>query len=213
MITRVLIIRHGESVANSEKFFAGQSNIQLTETGKKQARLAATALKSLHIDKVFSSTLDRAYYTALPFAEDRGLTVEKIPEFIERDCGEWTGKSFEEVEKLYPEERKLWKEDSINLTISAGESSTDITKRIGNAVDNLAKENEGMTVLVASHGGVIKALPYYYSENKTDELFNTTSIPTNCSITEVVFENGMGRIVRYSDDSYLGNLKTGAFII
>ena len=88
-----------------------------------------------------------------------------------------------------------------------------MTTRIGNAVDALAKENDGLTVLVASHGGVIKALPYYYSENKTDELFNTTPIPTNCSITEVVFENGVGKVTRYSDDSYLGNLKTGAFII
>ena len=60
MVTRVLIIRHGESIANCEKFFAGQSNIQLTELGKNQARLAADVLKEMHIDKVFSSTLDRA---------------------------------------------------------------------------------------------------------------------------------------------------------
>ena len=214
MITRILIIRHGESVANSEKFFAGQSNIQLTETGKKQARFAANSLKDLHIDRVFSSTLDRAYNTALPFAEDRGLEVKRIHEFVERDCGDWTGRSFEEIERIYPEERRLWREDYINLTMTAArESSRDMIKRIGGAVDTLARENEGKTVLVASHGGVIKALPYYYSDNKTDELFNTTPVPTNCSITEVVFENGVGRVERYSDDSYLGDLKTGAFII
>ncbi len=214
MITRILIIRHGESVANLEKFFAGQSNIQLTETGKKQAWFAANSLKDLHIDRVFSSTLDRAYDTALPFAEDRGLEVKRIHEFIERDCGDWTGKSFEDVARLYPDERRLWQEDYINLKMtSSSESSRDVIKRIGNAVDKLAEENEGMTILVASHGGVIKALPYYYSDNKTDELFNATPVPTNCSITEVVFENGVGRVERYSDDSYLGDLKTGAFII
>ncbi len=214
MITRILIIRHGESVANSEKFFAGQSNIQLTETGKKQARFAANSLKDLHIDRVFSSTLDRAYNTALPFAEDRGLEVKRIHEFVERDCGDWTGRSFEEIERIYPEERRLWREDYINLTMTAArESSRDMIKRIGGAVDTLARENEGKTVLVASHGGVIKALPYYYAENKTNELFNTTPVPTNCSITEIVFENGVGRVERYSDDSYLGDLKTGAFII
>ena len=212
-MTRVFVIRHGESIANLEKFFAGQKNVQLTELGEKQAKLAASVLKDTHIDKVFSSPLDRAYYTALPFAEDRGVTVKKIPEFIERNAGEWTGKSFEEIEKLFPEEYWLWNNDSINLTISSGESSRDMIQRIGNAVDTLAKENEGLTVLVVSHAGVIKGLPYYYSENKTDELFNTTPLATNSSITEVVFENGFGKLTRYSDDSYLGDLKTGAFII
>ena len=214
MSTRVLVIRHGESVANCEKFFAGQNNIPLTDLGIKQAEVAAEAMKDIKIDKVFSSTLDRAYYTALPFAKMRGLEVERIHDFIERDCGFWTGKTFEEVERLYPEERMLWREQSFDLTISgAKESTQDSIRRIGNAVDTLAKENENLTVLVASHGGVIKALPYYFSENKSAELYNKTPVPTNCSITEIVYENGVGRLLRYSDDNYLKDLKSGAFII
>lgn len=214
MLTRILVIRHGESTANCEKFFAGQNNIALTDLGIKQAETAAEAMSDIRIDKVFSSTLDRAYYTALPFAKARGLEVVRIHGFIERDCGYWTGKTFAEVEKLYPEERRLWKEDSFNLTISgATESTKESIERIGKAVDTLAEENEGLTLLVASHGGVIKALPYYFSENKSAELYNSTPIPTNCSITEVVYENGKGKILRYSDDSYLNDLKSGAFII
>lgn len=214
MSTRILIIRHGESIANCEKFFAGQNNIALTDLGIKQAEVAAEAMKDVRIDKVFSSTLDRAYYTALPFAKDRGLEVVRIHGFIERDCGDWTGKTFAEVERLYPEERRLWREDSFNLTITgAGESSKDSIERIGKAVEALAKENEGLTVLVASHGGVIKALPYYFSEEKSAKLYNETPVPTNCSITEIVYENGVGKLLRYSDDSYLKDLKSGAFII
>lgn len=214
MSTRILVIRHGESVANCEKFFAGQNNIALTELGIRQAEVAADAMKDIKIDKVFSSTLDRAYYTALPFAKARGLEVVRIHDFIERDCGAWTGKTFAEVEKLYPEERRLWREDYFNLTMTgANESSKESIQRIGNAVDVLARENEGLTVLVASHGGVIKALPYYFSDSKSAKLYNETPIPTNCSITEIVYENGVGRLTRYSDDGYLKDLKSGAFII
>ena len=214
MSTRILVIRHGESVANCEKFFAGQNNIALTELGVKQAEVAADAMKDIKIDKVFSSTLDRAYYTALPFAKSRGLEVVRIGGFIERDCGDWTGRTFAEVEKLYPEERRLWREDSFNLTITgAKESSKESIQRIGNAVDALARENEGLTVLVASHGGVIKALPYYFSHSKSAKLYNETPVPTNCSITEIVYDNGVGRLTRYSDDGYLKDLKSGAFII
>lgn len=214
MSTRILVIRHGESVANCEKFFAGQNNIALTELGIRQAEVAADAMKDIKIDKVFSSTLDRAYYTALPFAKARGLEVVRIHDFIERDCGAWTGKTFAEVEKLYPEERRLWREDYFNLTMTgANESSKESIQRIGNAIDVLARENEGLTVLVASHGGVIKALPYYFSDSKSAKLYNETPIPTNCSITEIVYENGVGRLTRYSDDGYLKDLKSGAFII
>ena len=213
MTTRILIIRHGESTANLEKFFAGQSNIGLTTLGIKQAEAAAEAMKDVHIDKVFSSTLDRAYYTALPFAEMRNLKVNRIHDFIEMNCGHWTGKTFAEVEKLYPEERMLWNKDAFHLAIKDGECYLDVSRRIENAIKALAKENKGKTVLVASHGGAIRTIPYSFSKEKSAEVFNSTPIPTNCSVTEIVFSGDNAEVLRYSDDSYLKDLKSGAFII
>lgn len=213
METRILVIRHGQSEANIKKFFAGQSNIQLTELGVQQAEMAANLLKDEHIDTVYSSSLDRAFYTALPFARDRNLEVVRVDELMERNCGHWTSKPFEEVERLYAEERWLWNNDPINLTIDGGESSFEMIERFGNALDKIAKENEGKTVLVASHGGVIKSIPYYYAKEKSDALFNETPIATNCSITEILYSDSTKKVIRYADDSYLGEFKTGAFII
>lgn len=213
MTTRLLVIRHGESIANKEHFFAGQTNIQLTELGVKQAEVAANAMKNEHIDKVYSSTLDRAYYTALPFALDRGLSVTKVHELIERNCGVWTGKTIDEVNAMYPDERVLFNEGNLDFSITDGESSRDMIKRVGRALDKIASENEGLTVLIACHGGIIKGIPYYYSEEKIDDVYNNTKIPTNCSITEIVFENGKGTVVRYSDDEYLGEFRGTAFMI
>ena len=213
MSTRIFIIRHGESVANLEHFYAGQNNIPLTEFGIEQAKVAAEAFKNEKIDKVYSSTLDRAYYTALPFAEMRGLTVERDPRLVELDVGEWTGKTFTEVETLYSEERRLWREDPMRTRINGGESCKDLINRIGQAIDDIARKNDGLNVLVASHGGAIRTIPYYFAENKVDSVYTNTPISTNCSITEVCYENGVGRLVRYSDDSYLKDLKSGAFII
>lgn len=213
METRILIIRHGQSEANINKFFAGQTNIQLTELGVTQAEMAAQLLKDEQIDAIYSSSLDRAYYTALPFARDRNLEVIRVPELMERDCGHWTSKSFDEVERLYPEERLQWNNDPMNLTISGGESSPDMINRFGKALDKIAKENEGKVVLVASHGGIIKSVPYYYAEVKSDALFNKTPIPTNCSITEILYSDKENKVIRYADDSYLGEYKSGAFII
>ncbi len=212
MKTRILLLRHGQSVANVEKFFAGQTNIPLTPIGVRQAELAAESLKDLHIDKIFSSPLDRAYETALPFAKTRGLDVVRIKEFIEWGAGKWEGLSFDSLKKAYPTEHYYWKNDISHLTMPDGENAYDVRLRMGKALDKLATENEGLTVLVACHGGVIKTVPSYFAQCD-DQIFNTTHVPTNCSITEVVYENGIGRVERYSDDSHLGALKSEAFII
>lgn len=213
MTTRILVLRHGESVANKEKFFASRTNVPLTDLGVKQAKAAAEALKDVHIDRVFSSTLDRAYYTALPFAEMRGLDVTRVEALIERDCGIWTGKTIDEVTRLYPDEKVLFNEGDINFKITGGESSREMINRVGEALDRLAEENKGLTILVAAHGGIIKGIPYYYAEDKTDDVYNNTKIPTNCSITEIVYEGKKGTVIRYSDDSYLGSLRGDAFMI
>ncbi len=212
MNTRILLLRHGQSVANVEKFFAGQTNIPLTPLGVRQAELAAESLKDLHIDRIFSSSLDRAYDTALPFAKMRGLEVVRISDFIEWGAGDWEGMRFNTLKESYPEEYYYWRNDIANLTMPNGESAVQVRLRMGKALDRLAEECSGLTVLVACHGGVIKTVPSYFAQCD-DKIFNRTSVPTNCSITEIVYENGVGRVERYSDDTHLGEMKSDAFII
>lgn len=212
MRTIILLLRHGQSYANVEKYFAGQCNVPLTPLGVEQAEAAAEALKHLHIDKIYSSSLDRAYDTALPFAKMRGLVVTRLHDFIEWGAGDWEGMSFDDLKAAYPEEYYYWKNDMIHLTMPNGESASDVRERVGKALDRLAEENQGLTVMVACHGGVIKTVPSYYA-GCDPKIFNDTPIPKNCSVTEIVFEDGVGRVERYSDDSHLGNLKSDAFII
>ncbi|MBE6701524.1 MAG: histidine phosphatase family protein [Ruminococcaceae bacterium] len=210
MDTRVLILRHGQSIANIEKIWSGRRDVELSELGIKQAEFAAEMLKSEKIDRVFSSTLKRAYRTALPFAKDRGLDVVTIPDFVEWDGGKWEGVPFDEVPVRFPEEYRLWCEEPSKLVL--GESANNVRERCGKALDRLYEENKGLTILLVCHGGVIKTIPSYFSGN-SDEVLDNTPIPTNCSITEVAYTDGKGRVERYSDDSYLGDFKTGAFVI
>ena len=176
MRTSILLLRHGQSVANVEKFFAGQSNVPLTPLGVEQAEAAAMALKHLHIDRIYSSSLDRAYDTALPFAKMRGLEVTRLPDFVEWGAGDWEGMSFDSIKDTYPEEYRYWKNDMINLTMPNGESAVEVRARVGMALDRLAEENRGLTVMVACHGGVIKTVPSYYA-GCDQKIFNDTVSP------------------------------------
>lgn len=212
MPTRILLLRHGQSIANVEKFFGGQTDIPLTDLGRTQAELAAEAFKYEQVDRIFSSPLIRAYETALPHGKLRGIEIKKLDSFIEWGAGKWEGMHFDDIKESFPEEYYYWKNDICHLRMPDGEYAYDVRERMGNAIESLAREFPGETILVACHGGVIKTVPSYFA-GRDDKIFNATKVPGNCSITEVVFENGKGTVVRYSDDSYLGKLKSEAFIL
>ena len=70
MQTKVVIIRHGQSIANAQGICLGHTDWDLTDLGREQARIAAEHLKNEKIDAIYSSDLIRAYNTALPHAEN-----------------------------------------------------------------------------------------------------------------------------------------------
>ena len=75
MKTRLILIRHGESLGNSKRIILGHTDWDLSELGYRQAALAADALADRKVDAVYSSDLIRAYNTVLPMARSRGLSV------------------------------------------------------------------------------------------------------------------------------------------
>ncbi len=200
-MTTIIILRHRESEANLYKYFAGQSDIPLTALGRRQAEIAAEYLKNRHFDVIYSSTLSRAYDTALPIANERGMEIITDPDLCETSLGEWEGKALDSMRDEYIK----WKTD-FNYRPPQGESTREVCDRFGRALDRIASENEGRTVLVASHGGCIRLLPSYYANDL--ELIVKTPIASNVSITTVIYDNGVGRIEAYADDEYLGDLKT-----
>ena len=122
--------------------------------------------------------------------------------FTDRELsGDWEGKKIEDVREDY----LCWKSDP-EYTPPNGESTLDVLKRVGAALDKIAEENEGKKVLVATHGGCIRLLPAYY-ENDPSRLF-TTPIATNVSLTTVIYENKKGWVETYAFDEYLGDLIT-----
>ncbi|MBR5459607.1 MAG: histidine phosphatase family protein [Clostridia bacterium] len=200
-MTTIIILRHGESEANLNKCLAGQLNVPLTDLGRRQAEIAAEFLKERHFDIIYSSPLSRAYETALPIAREHGMEIITDHDLCETSFGEWEGKSIDSMRENYTK----WRND-YDCRPPQGESTREVRDRFGKALDRIAAENEGKTVLVASHGGCIRLLPSYY-ENDLD-LIGKTPIASNVSITTVVYDNGVGRVEVYADDGYLGELKT-----
>lgn len=147
---RIVLWRHGQTAWNVERRFQGKTDVPLDETGVEQARRAARLLAALRPTTIVSSTLVRARDTAQSLADLTGLPVAFDPELIERDGGEWEGLSDREIRERYPEERVRWEPPG-------GETSPQVAKRVGAALERhaTALEPDGVLV-VASHGASLR---------------------------------------------------------
>ena len=158
-MTRLIFIRHGQSVANKENKFAGQSDVALTELGVLQAECAAEYItKREKIDKIYSSDLQRAHNTALPVSRLTGLPINDTAKLREICAGVWEGMLVSDVIAQYEEEFRAWRDDFANAHCTNGESVKDVYARVVPAVKQIARENDGLTLLLASHATPIRAV-------------------------------------------------------
>ena len=184
------MIRHGFSVANNEHRFAGHSDFPLTELGKLQAERCAEALKDEHIDVIYASDLSRAFETAVPIAISHGLDVIPHKGLREIFAGEWEGKTFSKLEEQYPESFGVWKSDLANAHPDGGESICQLYNRIIATMKELAQENEGKTVCIATHATPIRAVCTAAMGGGAEDMSKLSWTP-NASISIFEYENGI----------------------
>jgi len=156
------IVRHGNSLANQNKIVAGITDSTLTPLGESQATAKGLSFKDIKFDAVFSSDLVRAKRTAELITAQRQLTVNTTKLLRERDFGEWEGKSeqdFREGNKeLIAKINTLSEEQRHHLRYGQGyESNDEIATRLLAFLREVAVAYLGKTVLVVSHGSIMRS--------------------------------------------------------
>jgi probable phosphoglycerate mutase len=156
--TVTLLLRHGQTPLSTERRFAGIGDIELTETGVRQAKLAGERLAARgDIDVIVTSPLQRASQTAAEVAATTGAPVVADDDLRETDFGAWEGLTFAEVQQRWPDEVTAWLADPA-VAPPEGESFTAVGVRVRAALDRLLGQYPGQTVLVVSHVTPIKTL-------------------------------------------------------
>ncbi len=207
--TKIYLVRHGESVGNLNRVCLGHTDLSLTEKGLLQAQTTCEALKDIKIDAVYSSDLQRAYFTALPHAELRGLDVIKMQDFRELYFGDWENASIAELTEIYKEQFVIgWRTLFGTFTPPNGESVVDMADRIAAGLKKIASDNMGKTILVASHAAAIRALWGKISGNKPEDWALAHPFPSNASYSIIEYDGERLIPKEYSCDSHLGELAT-----
>src|SRR5437660_1745481 len=104
MKTRVLLVRHGSTVFSSEDRFAGSSDVELSDEGRRLAGLLRDRLASVKIDAVYCSDMKRTRDTAAIIASGHNVIATPLSELREIDHGKWEGMVHKEVEKKFAKE-------------------------------------------------------------------------------------------------------------
>ena len=206
-MTRLILIRHGESRANKMGLLAGHSNFELTELGYEQARETAAALADEQIAAVYASDLVRAMETARPHAERRGLSVIPVRELREVYCGDFESLSFAYLDQNEPERyKKGFVETFMTAELPGGESVPGACERFYGAVKGIAERHEGKTVLIVAHGGVIRAFWARICGTPAEIATPKHPYPSNSSYSVVEYDGERFLPVEFSHDAHLSTV-------
>lgn len=207
-MTKLIIIRHGYSVANKSGYMTGQSDVPLAPEGLEQAaQTAEFVYKNYKIDAIFSSPLLRAVQTAEPLSELFKLPIITNDGLKEINAGLWEGKTPAEIFSLYPEEFSLWRNDIGNARCTGGENLQEVQNRAISALKNIAKKSSEQTIAVFTHAAVIRSCFCFFKNLPLSEAKNIPWVP-NASVSEVICDNGNFCLKTEGQNEHLSALKT-----
>jgi broad specificity phosphatase PhoE len=172
-----LVVRHGLTSWNKELRYTGQTDIPLAEEGIAQAEAVGRRLAGRPVCRVYSSDLIRAKMTAGSIARHHDLEVRTDRRLREMHFGEWEGLTHAEIGQKWPGLRDRWLKDPINLKPPGGETVTELSARVQEALRDIyrevsilpeAQESERPQTgeaeaakpccVIVCHGGVIRSL-------------------------------------------------------
>jgi broad specificity phosphatase PhoE len=203
-MTELILARHGQTAWNVEEVFRGQIDVELNQTGLKQAELLAEYLGGQEIEAVYSSPLKRALKTAEAVARRHHLKVEVSPGLIDGDFGQWQGLSLREVKDKYSQLYEQWAESPQLVKIPGGESLDGVRERALKVVNGVIARHSGAVVLVA-HRVVNKVLICALLGLDNSHFWNIRQDVGGTTVFS--YEKGRFVLTRHNDTSYLRPLK------
>lgn len=151
----LIVIRHGETVWNTEGRIQGHLDSPLSENGIAQAIAIGRRLAGESLDALYTSDLGRAYSTARHIARHAGGAVRVESRLRERNLGILQALTRHEADAIYPEIYKRYMDRDPEYVIPGGESARQCFDRTISCFKELASIHPGQRILLVTHGGVL----------------------------------------------------------
>ena len=199
-----MIVRHGETEWNAEGRIQGHTDVGLSNTGAKQARLLGKRLAQVAIDAAYCSDLKRASDTAKYALEERAVVPQGMPGLREYHKGAYEGLTLLEIQARFPHDYPRYLEKNLDYAPEGGETARDVSARVSGTFDEIKARHMNDTVLVVGHGGSLRlamaSLLGMPLEGNWSFLFD------NCGLTIVETFEDNSVLSLFNDTSHLNGI-------
>ncbi len=157
-MSKLLLVRHGNTTLNSAQRFWGQTDVELGADGVRQAEQLRDRLATQQIDAIYASNLSRAIATAEIIASKHQTNIVTCDELVEINFGCIEGLTFEEIKQRHPEFAELLIHRSLETRFPGGESVSELNNRVSSFLVRLQKHKPKETILIVAHSGTLRLL-------------------------------------------------------
>ncbi len=204
-MTRIVLVRHGQTAWNRESRFRGQADVELNELGLKQAQATGRYLAARWpVAAVYASRMGRAMRTAEAIARAQGLTAQPLEGLLDIDFGEWQGLSPDEVAQRYPDLYRAWLEAPHTVRVPGGEGLDDVRSRVVAGLEEVIARHEGEAVVLVSHTVVNRVLLCAVLGLGNDHFWRLGQ--ETCAVNVFDAENGTFTVILLNDTCHLQGL-------
>ena len=204
-MTEIYLIRHTQAEGNVYHAMQGHWDGDVTALGLRQIDALAERFRDVPIDALYSSDLKRAMLTADALRRTRPLELHTRFDLREINVGPWEGRFFADIQWETPELTELFLHRSEAFALEGAETYGEVRRRASAALETIARENDGRTVGVVSHGVTIRCLLSYILDKSLDD--PELPICGNTGVTHLYYENGVFRPDFINDCSHLAALE------
>ena len=187
-MSKIYIIRHGETDYNKEGRYLGQTDLRLNEQGIRQAHALVAKIQTIPFNAIYSSPLKRSLETANVISDYYKLPIQTIKNFTERSIGVYEGLTKDEAQTKFP---KLYARNITRLFDEAppgGETIDQVLQRVHSGLEILSDKymKKSDNILLVTHGFIAKAVHKYFNPDISEIDFFDYSLD-NCEIAKYDF--------------------------
>lgn len=209
-MTRIILVRHGQTPWNADKIFRGTVDVPLNDAGREEAELAGEWLQKEAIHAAYSSPLSRARDTAAAICRHHHLQVADLPGLTDLNYGEWQGLKLTEVQQVYADLYRQWLHAPHTVRFPRGETLEEVLVRSWAAVEEVVGRHPGQTVLLAAHRVVNKVLIARFLGLDNSHFWRIGQDTTAINHFQLVGDTW--HIISINDHCHLRSVKRGAYV-
>ncbi len=205
---QVYIVRHGETEWNAQGRIQGHTDINLSDTGRRQAQAVARRLEQVSFSAAYTSDLSRSRNTAEIILGQSGTPLHTTAQLREYNKGVFEGLTVQEYSKKFPDQYQASMVNDLDFAPAGGESMRETSLRMAKFVKGTIPQHLDDTVLIVGHGGSLRSLIVALMALPLEA--NWKFVMGNCAVSVLHTYPNNTVLHLYNDTGHLQSINAGA---